>query len=340
MTPVIIVVAVVAVAVLVAAVILMRRRRTAPGEIKRDQPTVEVAAQPRGFEGGLAKTRRALGDRLGTLFRRTLDDEFWSELEEVLIGADIGVSASVALTERVRADDPQTPDEARAALRRELAAMLADADREIAGGGDPTVIVVVGVNGSGKTTTIAKLGARIERDGGSVLLGAADTFRAAAAEQLSTWASRLGIDIVAGSPGADPAAVAFDALSAAAARGKSTVVVDTAGRLHSKKNLMEELGKVVRVLGREAGSVHEVLLVLDGTTGQNGIVQARSFTEAVGVTGIVITKLDGTAKGGIAVAVEQDLGVPVKFVGVGEAVEDLIPFDPPAFVDALLGNES
>ena len=223
-------------------------------------------------------------------------------------------------------------------LRVELEAMLADVDRTLATGGSPSIFVVVGVNGSGKTTTIAKLGARLEKGGQTVLLGAADTFRAAAAEQLAAWASRLGIDIVAGSPGADPAAVAFDALSAATARQKSVLIVDTAGRLHSKRNLMEELGKVVRVLAREGGAVDEVLLVLDGTTGQNGIAQARSFTEAVGVTGIAITKLDGTAKGGIAIAIEQDLGVPVKFVGVGEQVDDLIPFDPRAFVDALLGN--
>jgi fused signal recognition particle receptor len=194
------------------------------------------------------------------------------------------------------------------------------------------------VNGSGKTTTIAKLGARLQADGVSVLLGAADTFRAAAAEQLSIWGERLGLDVVSGSPGADPAAVAFDALSAARARHKGVVIVDTAGRLQTKHNLMEELGKVVRVLAREAGAVDEVLLVLDGTTGQNGISQARRFTEVVGVTGLVITKLDGTARGGIAVAVEHELGVPVKFIGVGERVEDLVPFDPDAFVDALLGE--
>jgi len=199
------------------------------------------------------------------------------------------------------------------------------------------VIVVVGVNGSGKTTTIAKLGALLERAGSSALLGAADTFRAAAAEQLAAWADRLGLDIVSGQPGADPAAVAFDALAAGRARGKGVVIVDTAGRLHSEHNLMEELGKVVRVLQREAGRVDEVLLVLDGTSGQNAISQARVFTEVVGVTGIVITKLDGTARGGIAVAVERELGIPVKFIGVGEAVEDLLSFEAAAFIDALLG---
>ncbi len=200
------------------------------------------------------------------------------------------------------------------------------------------MIVVVGVNGSGKTTTIAKLAAQLQEQGRPTLLAAADTFRAAATEQLSVWADRLGVEVVSGQAGGDPAAVAFDALQRARARGKEVVVVDTAGRLHSKHNLMEELGKVVRVLGRDGGRVGEVLLVLDGTTGQNGIAQARAFTAVVGVTGIVLTKLDGTARGGLAVAVERELGIPVKLIGVGERVEDLLPFDPEAFVDALLGG--
>ncbi len=198
------------------------------------------------------------------------------------------------------------------------------------------MIVVVGVNGTGKTTSIAKLANRLKTAGREPLLGAADTFRAAADAQLRTWADRVGVQVVGGQPGADPAAVAFDALQAARARGREAVIVDTAGRLHSKHNLMEELGKVVRVLRREAGEVDEVLLVLDATTGQNGIAQVRQFTEAVGVTGIILTKLDGTARGGVAVAVERELGVPVKFIGVGEGMDDLLPFEPAEFVDALL----
>ncbi len=337
MTIALVVIVLVILAVVAGLVILRHRRRQADPGIRRDTPTVG-AAHEAVVASGLAKTRKALGERLGALRRRSLDEAFWSDLEEVLIGADIGVAASVALVERVRADGPQDPDQAGAMLRAELESMLSGIDRSLRCDGDPAVIVVVGVNGSGKTTTIAKLGAKLEAEGMPVLLGAADTFRAAAAEQLSTWAARLGIDVVAGAPGADPAAVAFDALSAARARHKRAVIIDTAGRLHSKTNLMQELAKVVRVLAREAGAVDEVLLVLDGTTGQNGIAQARSFTEAVGVTGIAITKLDGTARGGIAVAVETELGIPVKLVGVGERVEDLVAFDPHDFVDALLGE--
>jgi len=335
MTTVLIVVAIVLVLAAIAAFVVLRRRPET--DVRRDAPG-STAAPASAIEGGLSKTRRALGERLSTVFRRAPDAALWEELEEALIGADVGVAAAVALVERVKAERPEDGAAARAALRRELRAMLAGADRGLDRRGAPSVVVVVGVNGSGKTTTIAKLGARLQADGVSVLLGAADTFRAAAAEQLSIWGERLGLDVVSGSPGADPAAVAFDALSAARARHKGVVIVDTAGRLQTKHNLMEELGKVVRVLAREAGAVDEVLLVLDGTTGQNGISQARRFTEVVGVTGLVITKLDGTARGGIAVAVEHELGVPVKFIGVGERVEDLVPFDPDAFVDALLGE--
>jgi fused signal recognition particle receptor len=334
-----IVIAVLVIAV-VAYVIVRRRPRTS--DVVRDAAvTVAPKAAPPvsgGLGRGLAKTRRSLGDRLGAVFGRGLDDAAWEDIEEALIAADVGVAAAVAVVERVRDRNPATTKEAEQALHEELTAVFDGKDRSLGLGGSPAVVVVVGVNGSGKTTTIAKLGAHLERDGTSVLVGAGDTFRAAAAEQLKTWADRLGLDIVAGQPGADPAAVAFDAYQSARAKGKGAVIVDTAGRLHAKQNLMDELGKVGRVLRREAGELDEVLLVLDGTTGQNGITQARAFTEAIGVTGVVITKLDGTARGGVAVAVEAELGIPVKYVGVGEGVDDLLPFVPADFVDALLGN--
>jgi len=330
-----IIAAVVVALVLAALAWWLLRRRSRATDVHRDAPTLALPAR---VEGGLARTRRALGERLAGLLGRGLDAGFWTGLEEALLSADVGVAATLGIVERVRAAAPEDADAARELLRRELAATFAGRDRSLALSGDPAVLVVVGVNGSGKTTTIAKLAARCEAEGLPTLLGAADTFRAAAVEQLAVWAERLGVDIVLGQPGGDPAAVAFDALRAARARGKRVLVVDTAGRLHSKHNLMQELGKVVRVLTREAGEVQEVLLVLDGTTGQNAIAQARAFTEAVGVTGIVLTKLDGTARGGIAVAVEQELGIPIKLIGVGEQVEDLVPFEAEDFVDALLGG--
>ncbi len=319
-------------AIVVVVVTVRRRHRPSP-EVRRDG-----APAPRAdvLEGGLAPTRLALAARLGGLLRRGVDEQTWIEMEEALVAADVGVTAATGIVARVRARSPQDSAEARAVLRDELVGVFAERDRSLRLAGEPAVIVVVGVNGSGKTTSIAKLAAMLERRGRPTLLGAADTFRAAATEQLSTWAARLGLAVVAGQQGADPAAVAFDALAAARARGKGAVIVDTAGRLHSKANLMAELGKVIRVLRREAGEVDEVLLVLDGTTGQNGIAQAHAFTEAVGVTGAIVTKLDGTARGGVAVAVESELGIPVKFIGVGERLEDLVPFVPEAFVDALL----
>jgi len=334
---IVIIAAAVSVALVLAALAFwwLRRRRPRATDVRRDAPTL---APPARIEGGLARTRRALGERLDGLRGRGLDTAFWTGLEEALLEADVGVAASVGIVERVRAASPGDQAAARALLRGELSGVFAGRDRSLTVTGDPAVVVVVGVNGSGKTTTIAKLAARLEGQGLPTLLAAADTFRAAAAEQLSVWADRLGVDIVTGQPGGDPAAVAFDALRAARARGKRVLVVDTAGRLHSKHNLMEELGKVVRVLTREAGEVAEVLLVLDGTTGQNAVAQARAFTETVGVTGIVLTKLDGTARGGIAVAVEQELDIPIKLIGVGEQFEDLLPFDADAFVDALLGG--
>ncbi|MBM3695898.1 MAG: signal recognition particle-docking protein FtsY [Actinobacteria bacterium] len=332
----VVLIVVAAVIVLAAAgFVLWRRRRPRPTDVRRDAPTVPA---PATLEGGLARTRRALGERLAGLFGGRPDAAFWSALEEALLAADVGVAATVGIVDRVRARAPEDAAAARSALRDEVAAVFSGRDRSLALRGDPAVIVVVGVNGSGKTTTIAKLAAQLQGRGLPTLLAAADTFRDAATEQLGVWAERLGVDLVAGQQGGDPAAVAFDARQRARARGKRVLVVDTAGRLHSKHNLMEELGKVVRVLSRDGGEVGEVLLVLDGTTGQNAVAQARAFTAAVGVTGIVLTKLDGTARGGIAVAVEGELGIPVKLVGVGERVEDLLPFDPEAFVDALLGG--
>jgi fused signal recognition particle receptor len=332
-----IVIALIVIAVLVIAVIgfvaIRRKGEEAPAAPRRAAPVTE----DRTLRSRLSKTRRALSASLGSLFGRDrIDADFWQELEDSLVAADVGVGTASELVNRVRADAPADGEAARAALEEELIALLSDADRELHLGGRPAVLLVVGVNGTGKTTSIAKLAWQLQRRDLSVILGAADTYRAAADEQLRTWAHRVGVDIVTGQQGADPASVAFDALATAVQRGSDVVIVDTAGRLHSKTNLMDELGKVARVLRREAGDIDEVLLVLDGTTGQNGIAQARSFTEAVGVTGLILTKLDGTARGGVAVAVERDLGVPVKFIGVGEGMDDLIPFHPRQYVEALL----
>jgi fused signal recognition particle receptor len=236
----------------------------------------------------------------------------------------------------VRADRPEDGVQARDALVEELEALLANRDRTLRLDGSPAVVLVVGVNGTGKTTSIAKIANGLVEEDRTVVLGAADTFRAAADAQLREWGSRVGVLVVSGVEGADPASVAHDAVTAARENGDDVVIVDTAGRLHNQKNLMDELGKVMRVLESEASGVSEVLLVLDGTTGQNGITQAKAFTEAVGVTGVVLTKLDGTSRGGIAIAVERELGIPVKFVGVGEGMQDLIPFVPEEFVEALL----
>jgi len=289
------------------------------------------------LRGKLSRTRGAVGGRLSSMLGSdTLDDAFWQDLEETLIAADVGVTAASSLTEQVRSARPADAQAALQELEEAMIGSMAGKDRSLRLSGDPAVVLVVGVNGTGKTTSIAKLAAALKADGRRVLLAAADTFRAAAAEQLGVWADRVGVDVVTGAPGSDPAAVAYEAYRKAVDEGYDTVIVDTAGRLHSKTNLMEELGKVARVLEREAGDIGEVLLVLDGTTGQNAIAQAGSFTDAVGVTGIVMTKLDGTARGGIAVGVEEEMGVPVKYIGVGEGVDDLIPFQPAQFVAAVL----
>jgi fused signal recognition particle receptor len=270
-----------------------------------------------------------------------LDDDFYDELEESLILSDMGMDTALEAVEelrnRTRAEKIKDVEGARACMKRILAEKL-EVDRgELDLSTKPSVLLFIGVNGVGKTTTIGKLGHRLKGEGKRVLLAAADTFRAAAADQLTIWAERGGLDIVKHEEGSDPAAVVFDAMNAARARGSDVVLVDTAGRLHNKQNLMNELNKISRVVDREMpGCAKEVLLVLDATTGQNGLVQAKQFGQAAGITGIVLTKLDGTAKGGIVVAIAQELGVPVKFVGLGEGIEDLQPFDPETYVEALI----
>ncbi len=290
----------------------------------------------------LGKARSALAGYMGALAGRAkIDEGAWEELEEALIRADVGVAATTDLMSRLRARVAEEKlvdgDQLLAALRDTLKTDLGGADRSLSTAGEPpSVWLFVGVNGVGKTTTIGKVGQHEVGEGRKVVMAAGDTFRAAATEQLEIWAERVGADLVKGDEGADPSAVVFDAVEAAAARGADLVLADTAGRLHTKVNLMEELAKVRRVAGKGAGTVTEVLLVIDATTGQNGLTQARQFAEATEVTGVVLTKLDGSAKGGIVVAIQSDLGLPVKLVGVGESAEDLVPFDADEFVDALL----
>ena len=270
-----------------------------------------------------------------------LDDDFYDELEESLVMADMGAEITMGAVEELkgRCKERKIKDVegARACMREILTEYLSQEDNRMELSRAPAVVLFIGVNGVGKTTSIGKLAARWRREGKKVLLCAGDTFRAAAADQLTIWAERAGVDIVKQHEGADPAAVVYDAMSAARARKVDVVLVDTAGRLHNKQNLMNELNKISRVIDRECpDSSRETLLVLDATTGQNGLIQAKQFSEAAGITGIVLTKLDGTAKGGIVIAIARELGVPVKFVGVGEGVDDLQPFDPRAFTEALL----
>jgi fused signal recognition particle receptor len=318
----------------------------APVEI---EPEVVARPEPRGpvrpsFFDRLTKARSALSGYLaGVLARDELDAETWEELEEALIRADVGARTSTTLVGDVRqrsaAEGVEHPGDLLEVLKGRLREELDGRDRSLRlDEGTTNVWLFVGVNGVGKTTTIGKLGRRLSAEGHRVLMAAGDTFRAAAAEQLTMWAERTGAEIVRGNEGGDPSSVIFDGIQAAAARGCDVVLADTAGRLHTKSNLMDELAKVRRVAAKEPGNVTEVLLVIDATTGQNGLVQARQFTEAVEVTGVVLTKLDGSAKGGIVLAIESELGIPVKLVGLGETADDLVDFDPGEFVDALVGT--
>ena len=292
---------------------------------------------------GLTKTRNALSDTLGGVFSgfSEIDEDFYEELEESLILADLGVETAVKATEALRKAIKQqhlkTTEEAKEALKGILVEMLEVGDTALNLSTTPSVVLVIGVNGVGKTTTIGKIATQLKSQGKKVLLVAGDTFRAAAADQLEIWAQRSGCDIIRQHEGADPASVVYDGIQSAKAKAVDVILIDTAGRLHNKQNLMNELNKISRIAERELpNAAKEVLLVLDGTTGQNGLIQAKQFKEIAGVTAIALTKLDGTAKGGIVIAVADALQIPVKFVGVGEQAEDLMPFEPKDFVEALL----
>ncbi|MEU4649857.1 signal recognition particle-docking protein FtsY [Nocardia fluminea] len=323
---------------------------TAPAEADATTTAIEEIDPTTGrlvrLRGRLARSQNAVGKSLlGLLGGGDLDEDSWEEIEDTLVLADIGTASTAKIVERLREEmasrSVRTPEQARAALRDVLIeALRPELDRSIHAlphGDKPAILLVVGVNGTGKTTTTGKLARVLVADGRRVLLGAADTFRAAAADQLQTWGERVGAETVRGKEAADPAAVAFDAVTAGIDRGVDAVLIDTAGRLHTKTGLMDELGKVKRVVEKK-GEVDEVLLVLDATVGQNGLMQARVFADVVDITGVVLTKLDGTAKGGIVFQVQHELGVPVKLVGLGEGADDLAPFEPGAFVDALLGG--
>ncbi|OIK01896.1 signal recognition particle-docking protein FtsY [Streptomyces sp. MUSC 14] len=315
-----------------------------------EAPEIEIPEPTAGrlvrLRARLSRSQNALGKGLLTLLSREhLDDDTWEEIEDTLLTADVGVQPTQELVEglreRVKVLGTRTPEELRGLLREELLKLVGtDVDRTVKTEPEdrkPGIVMVVGVNGTGKTTTTGKLARVLVADGRTVVLGAADTFRAAAADQLQTWGERVGAHTVRGPEAGDPASVAFDAVKEGKEMGVDVVLIDTAGRLHTKTGLMDELGKVKRVVEKHA-PLDEVLLVLDATTGQNGLVQARVFAEVVDITGIVLTKLDGTAKGGIVVAVQRELGVPVKLVGLGEGADDLAPFEPEAFVDALIGD--
>jgi fused signal recognition particle receptor len=355
--------------VVVVGLVTSRRRRTPP--VTPTAPTVEVAEQapavdvaeapaaptlerPEGTASRLVRLRQRLAGSQGglgrgllaLLSRERLDEDTWEDIEDTLITADVGVGPTSELVEKLRTRlrvEGGAAADARTVLREELLALVDPTmDRVLHldaadGSSGPAVVLVVGVNGAGKTTSVGKIARVLVADGKTVVMGAADTFRAAATEQLTTWGERVGVEVVAGPEGSDPASVAFESVKAGVDQGSDVVLVDTAGRLQNKAGLMDELGKVKRVIEKQL-PVREVLLVLDATTGQNGMVQARVFSEVVDVTGIVLTKLDGSAKGGIVVAVQRELGVPVKLVGIGEGPDDLAPFDPEAFVDALLGE--
>ncbi|AWT45740.1 MULTISPECIES: signal recognition particle-docking protein FtsY [Streptomyces] len=321
-----------------------------PAEELAEAPEIEIPEPTEGrlvrLRARLSRSQNALGKGLlNLLSREHLDEDTWEEIEDTLLTADVGVQPTQELVERLRERvkvlGTRTPEELRGLLREELLTLVGqDMDRTVHTEPEtskPGIVMVVGVNGTGKTTTTGKLARVLVADGRTVVLGAADTFRAAAADQLQTWGERVGAHTVRGPEGGDPASVAFDAVKEGKEMGCDVVLIDTAGRLHTKTGLMDELGKVKRVVEKHA-PLDEVLLVLDATTGQNGLVQARVFAEVVDITGIVLTKLDGTAKGGIVVAVQRELGVPVKLVGLGEGADDLAPFEPEAFVDALIGD--
>ena len=346
---VVVVVACIALALIPRFIALRNRREElpAPAEPERTSPlaptgpeTTATVEAPTRIGDRIGKTRERLTGALRSLrSRSTLDDTVWDELEEALLSADVGVGTTTALLdglrEQVTEGTVEGPDALVEALKSDVEARL-EGVRTLRRSDDGTTVwLFVGVNGVGKTTTIGKLAKREIEDGRGVVLAAGDTFRAAAGEQLGVWAERAGADVVQGQAGGDPSSVIFDAIQRASARGADLVLADTAGRIHTKSNLMEELRKVRRVADKDPGDVTEVLLVLDATTGQNGLAQARQFTEAVDVTGVVLTKLDGSARGGIVIAIQDELGIPVKLVGLGEKAEDLIEFDPHDFVEAL-----
>jgi fused signal recognition particle receptor len=314
-----------------------------PETIEPEVVEPEVVEPPRTLRERLAKARQAFSGAFGGILGRSaITDDTWDDLEEALLRADVGLGVSEGLLDglkaRVKSKEIESPQQLLDALQAEMVARLAEADRTLRFDDSldgPNIWMFVGVNGVGKTTTIGKLARQQRDEGRSVLLAAGDTFRAAAAEQLGTWAERAGADFVRGAEGGDPSSVIFDGVERAASRSIDLVFADTAGRLHTKTNLMEELRKVRRVAEKGAGSVTETLLVIDATTGQNGLAQAREFREATAVTGVVLTKLDGSAKGGIVFAIETELGIPIKLVGVGEQIGDLIPFVPEEFVGAL-----
>ncbi|MCB9671308.1 MAG: signal recognition particle-docking protein FtsY [Alphaproteobacteria bacterium] len=335
--------------VLIAAVAFVASPRTVPvGEIEQREPhrptPVEVPQRPSGLVGrlreALGRSREALQGRFDALFGKPIDEGTFDELEETLLLADVGIETATKLTDSLRTAAKENDDPAflRGRLKDGIRELLTSVAAPLATkpADEPLVLLVVGVNGSGKTTTIGKLASRFAAEGHSVLLAAADTYRAAAVDQLKVWSERAGADFVAHAEGADPGAVVYDALEAARARGRDVVIVDTAGRLQTMKPLMEQLSKLRRVIGKQVPSgPHETLLVLDGTMGQNGLSQARQFNEATPLTGVVVTKLDGTAKGGMILTIASELALPVKLIGIGEGVEDLRTFDPDAFVEAL-----